>query len=168
MSDTQTEAPEPHGDEAEEQTPTPTLEDLQAKVEELTKHSRKWEERAKENAAARKELDNIRRAQMSDEERRAEEARERETELARLREDAESARREALRLRIATRFSISDEDADLFLTGSDEETLTRQAERLASRSSAGRPNPAQGRRTAAAPATPADVLGDWLNENLAL
>jgi hypothetical protein len=43
------------------------------------------------------------------------------------------ARAEALRLRVASKFGIGDEDADLFLTGSDEETLTKQAERLAAR-----------------------------------
>lgn len=45
--------------------------------------------------------------------------------------DAERAN--ALRLRIAAKHGISDEDADLFLTGGDEQSLTKQAERLASR-----------------------------------
>lgn len=40
---------------------------------------------------------------------------------------------DALRLRIAAKHGISDEDADLFLTGLDEETLSAQAERLAAR-----------------------------------
>lgn len=31
------------------------------------------------------------------------------------------------------RFGVSDDDADLFLTGEDEDTLTRQAERLGAR-----------------------------------
>ena len=44
--------------------------------------------------------------------------------------EALAARSEALRLRIATKFGIGDEDADLFLTATDEETLTKQAERL--------------------------------------
>lgn len=47
--------------------------------------------------------------------------------------ERDDARAEALRLRIATKNGISDEDADLFLTGKDEETLTRQAQRLAGR-----------------------------------
>lgn len=50
---------------------------------------------------------------------------------------AEAARDEAvadgLRFRIAAKHGISDEDADLFLTGRDEQTLTAQAERLAAR-----------------------------------
>lgn len=44
-----------------------------------------------------------------------------------------SARREALVFRISAAHGIGDEDAELFLTGSDEETLTRQAERLVAR-----------------------------------
>lgn len=48
--------------------------------------------------------------------------------------ERDEARTEALRLRIATKHGISDEDADLFLTGSDQESLTKQAERLAQRS----------------------------------
>lgn len=45
-------------------------------------------------------------------------------------ERAARAEAEALRWRIAARNGISDEDAELFLTGTDEETLTRQAERF--------------------------------------
>lgn len=44
-----------------------------------------------------------------------------------------NARREALVFRISAAHGITDEDAELFLTGNDEETLTRQAERLVGR-----------------------------------
>lgn len=37
------------------------------------------------------------------------------------------------RYRVAARFKISEEDADLFLTATDEETLVKQAERLSER-----------------------------------
>ena len=47
--------------------------------------------------------------------------------------DAAAARAEALRLRVAAKHGISDEDADLFLTGTDEATLAKQAERLSQR-----------------------------------
>ena len=47
---------------------------------------------------------------------------------ARLEESAK-----ALRYRVATEAGLSSEDADLFLTGSDEETITAQAKRLAER-----------------------------------
>lgn len=43
---------------------------------------------------------------------------------------AARAEAEALRWRIAAKHGISDDDAELFLTGSDEETLSRQAERF--------------------------------------
>lgn len=46
---------------------------------------------------------------------------------------ASEARTEALRFRVATKFGVSDEDAELFLTGSDEATLTKQAQRLSER-----------------------------------
>lgn len=52
--------------------------------------------------------------------------------------DAETARdtaiAESLRLRVAAKHGISEDDADLFLTGTDEETLTRQAKRLSEHS----------------------------------
>jgi hypothetical protein len=44
--------------------------------------------------------------------------------------DAKAARAEAMRYKFAAKNGFSDEDAEIFLTGSDEETLTRQAERL--------------------------------------
>jgi hypothetical protein len=47
--------------------------------------------------------------------------------------DRDTAKAEALRLRIAVTHGISLDDADLFLTGTDEETLTAQAKRLSDR-----------------------------------
>lgn len=86
--------------------------------------------------------------------------------------ERDTARAEALRLRVAVKHGISDEDADLFLTGADEDTLTRQAERLAARNEdAGKPrrpapDPNQG-RSGGGPKSTADqfaaVLGAALN-----
>lgn len=90
--------------------------------------AREWEKRAKENKTAADELAAIRESQKSEAEKAAE-------RLATAEKDAADARREALRFRVAAKFQIDDEDADLFLTGSDEETLTRQAQRLAGRAS---------------------------------
>ena len=68
---------------------------------------------------------------------------------------AAQAEAEALKWRIAAKHGISDEDADLFLTGSDEDTLTRQAERfkeLASKPTKGTVVPGVGN-----PNTPASI-----------
>jgi hypothetical protein len=50
------------------------VEDLQAKVEELTKEARKWETRSKENHQAKTELEKQRQAAMTDAERAVSEA----------------------------------------------------------------------------------------------
>lgn len=85
------------------------------------------------------------------------------TEAQKLAERAEAAEKtaadkdaELLRLRTALKHGISDEDAETFLTGTDEATLTRQAERLAAlRGSATpgtpKPDPSQGVRSAGPP-----------------
>jgi len=108
--------------------------------------SRDWEARAKANNKAAEELAALKQAQMSEQERLS-------AQLTEAQSAAETARTEALRLRVAVRHSISDEDAELFLTGSDEATLTRQAERLASRESDRKKNgnrvPNEGRNTSA-------------------
>ena len=49
--------------------------------------------------------------------------------------ERDQAKAEALRLRIANKHGITEEDADLFLTGTDEERLTAQAKRLSERAS---------------------------------
>lgn len=64
--------------------------------------------------------------------------------LADLEAELNSTRTNELRLKIASKFGVSTEpgegdspsDAELFLTGSDEETLTNQAKRLAARTAA--------------------------------
>lgn len=166
---------EPQGDPVEGTEGTTegtalTVEDLQKQIEELKGHSRKWEDRAKENYEARQELDKVRKAQMSDEERRAEEVAATEKRAKDAEERAEKAALDVLRYKIATRHGISDEDAELFLTGSDEETIAKQAERFtATRSSSTgpRPNPAQGKRHGSGPSTPKDAFGDFLDSNFA-
>lgn len=80
---------------------------------------------------------------------------------------AADARAEALRFRIASKHQISDEDAETFLTGSDEETLTRQAERLAALAAQTAP-PGNGRvpveqlRPGALPNPPEPTLADQI------
>lgn len=72
---------------------------------------------------------------------KAEGAKTLEDRLGTLESELSTTKADALRSRIAARFSVSTEkgpkgepsDADLFLTGTDEATLTAQAERLAGR-----------------------------------
>lgn len=72
-------------------------------------------------------LDQIEQANQTEAERTAKRISDLESEL-------NNQRRDSLRLTIASRHGITDaDDIDLFLTGTDEETLTRQAKRLADR-----------------------------------
>lgn len=66
---------------------------------------------------------------------KAEGAKTLEERLAEVEARAAKAETERLRSDIAARFQIGAEDRDLFLTGSDEDTLTAQAKRLAERES---------------------------------
>lgn len=75
---------------------------------------------------AAKELETIRNRDKSESDKLRDQIKALETDLV-------GARREALVFRISAQHGVSDEDAELFLTGSDEETLTRQAQRLTAR-----------------------------------
>lgn len=70
------------------------------------------------------QLDQFKQSQMSDLEKAQAQAKSFEDSL-------KAAQSEALRWRIAAKHGISDDDAETFLTGNDEASLTRQAERLA-------------------------------------
>lgn len=72
------------------------------------------------------EFDKLAQANKSEQEKFAE-------RVAALEKENQTIRSEALRSRIQAKYSISDEDTELFLTGTDEDSLTRQAERLAAR-----------------------------------
>ena len=72
------------------------------------------------------ELDQIKRANQTE----AEKTNER---IASLEQELTATKTSALRSRIQAKHGISDEDAELFLTATDEETLAKQAERLAAR-----------------------------------
>lgn len=72
-------------------------------------------------------LDEIENANRTEAEKHAARVAELEAELS-------NTRRESLRLKIASEHGITDaDDIDLFLTGTDEATLTKQAQRLADR-----------------------------------
>jgi len=104
-------------------------------VEKWKQLSRKNEERAKANAEAAKRLPDVE-AELAAAKGRVSE----------LEETLESERRSALRARIQASHGISDEDAELFLTSNDEETLRKQAERFMQRvQTAGNHVPGEGR-----------------------
>ncbi|QFQ29716.2 hypothetical protein EEW87_004280 [Janibacter melonis] len=72
-----------------------------------------------------------------------------------------TSRHEATRARVQARHGLTDEDAELFLTGSDEASLTAQAEALVARTSQPRrTNPVPGEGTN--PASPPDPTRDFL------
>lgn len=95
-------------------------------VEKLRRENAKYRTEAKANAEAAARLAEIEEANKTEAEKTAE-------RLAQAEKAAEEARSEALRFKIAAKFQVSDEDADLFLTAGDEETLTKQAQRLVER-----------------------------------
>ena len=105
---------------------TPTTDELGESGKKALTEERKARQAAEKAAASfQTQLDEIKRAQMSDLEKA-------QSLAAEAQAAAETARAEALRWRIAAKHGISDEDAETFLTAADEATLTRQAERLAS------------------------------------
>lgn len=102
-------------------------------VAKLRQEAARYRTEAKANADAAARLAEIEDAQKTEAQRAAE-------RIAELEAQANEAKRDALRFKVASKHGISDEDADLFLTASDEETLTKQAERLAAhREDAGKP-----------------------------
>jgi hypothetical protein len=125
--------------------------------------ARKAAEKAASDLQA--QLDKINRANESAIEKAQREANE-------AKEAAAKATADALRLRVAAKHGISDEDADLFLTGSDEDTLTRQAERLTARNAeatsprAPKPDANQGRSGATGPKSTADSFAEFFRNNL--
>lgn len=115
----------------------------------------------KSAAALQKQLDDIAAANLSDLEKAQKAA-------ADAQADAAKATAEALRLRIAAKHGISDEDADLFLTGSDMETVEKQAAALAARTSNGpKPDLSQGAKgTTAAGGSPEQDFASFLGAQL--
>lgn len=112
-------------------------------VKKLREENAKYRTAAKANEAAATRLAEIEESQKSETQRLTDRTTAAEKAAA-------QAAAEALRWRIAAKHGVSDELADLYLTGSDEETLTRQAAGLAALrppSEGIRPDPSQGART---------------------
>lgn len=130
---------------AEPAEPASQPDPAQAKETDWKAEARKWETRAKENAEKAKAHDTYVESQKTETQKLSD-------AKAAAEKDAADAKAEALRYRIAAKNEISDEDAEIFLTGSDEETLTKQAERLVALRGeqaaprAPKPDPSQGSR----------------------
>jgi len=84
---------------------------------------------------------------------KAEGAKTAEEQIADLQREIAATKHEALKRRVQAKHGISDEDAELFLTGSDEESLMAQAKRLADRESERKKN---GNRVPREGTTPSD------------
>lgn len=95
-------------------------------VRKLREEAAKYRTEAKANADAAKRLAEIEEASKTEAQKQAD-------RLAAAEAEAQQARAEALRFKVAAKFQVSDEDAELFLTGTDEATLTKQAQRLTER-----------------------------------
>lgn len=114
----------------------------------------------KATAALQKQLDDIAAANLSD----LEKAQKAATDAQ---EVAAKATTEALRLRVAAKHGISDEDADLFLTGSDMETVEKQAAALVARTSNGpKPDLSQGAKGAPAGSSPEQDFASFLGAQM--
>jgi hypothetical protein len=119
----------------------------------------------KATAALQARLNEIETAKMTDLDRAKSAAKDAE-------DTAAKATAEALRWRVAAKHGIPDEDAELFLTGSDEDTLTRQAERLAARTTKSSTAPradltqGSGRGASSAAGTPAADFARFLSGQL--
>ena len=148
-------------------TPAPTEPAKPAQAETDWKaEARKHEARAKENAAAASELAKLKQAQMTETDRL-------NAQLADSQKAAASAASEALRWRVAARHGISDEQAEMYLSGDDEAMLTRQAEGLVAlaqqqvASPAGpRPDLSQGAKGASSAGGPAADFAAHLKTHL--
>lgn len=114
------------------------------------KHATQLEQRIKE----------FEQSQLSDLEKAQTEARE-------YQEAAAKSAMEALRWKTAAAFGINDEDAEVFLTGGDEETIVRQAERLsalAQKPTSPKPDLSQGSSGLTKPPTTAEQFADQLSD----
>lgn len=152
-----TPTPDPQGDPASAAEDKP----LGENGEKALKAEREARTAAEKSAAAlQKQLDDIAAANLSDLEKAQKLAADAQAEAAK-------ATAEATRLRIAAKHGISDEDADLFLTGSDVETVERQAAALVARTStAPKPDLSQGTKGAPAGTSPEQDFATFLGAQM--
>lgn len=158
MSEQETETPAAEGTEqgAKPSDVAGQLGDGGKKAIQAEREARKAAEDAAKSLQA--QLDEFKSAQMSDLEKAQAQAKTFE-------ESATRAQAEALRWRIAAKHRISDEDAETFLTGNDEATLTRQAERLSALATTA-PTTPKPDRTQGGSGEPAALNSDQLEQSL--
>lgn len=145
--------------------PTPPKTDQTDDKTDWRAEAKKWEQRAKENVDKARRLDKIEDANKSETQRLTE-------ALTAAQQQAEKAQADALRFRIAAKHNITDADADLFLTGSDADTLERQAARLAEQITKGQPPrgyvPGEGTSPTRSPALNSTGLEDAIKSKLGI
>lgn len=151
MSETISENTQDPGEQVGDETPVDEFKSEESKQAVLADLAKEREQRKQYQAQVEqfeKEREDAEKAKLSDIERAQAEAQE-------AAKRAESAERELLRVRVASAHGITDQDdIELFLTGSDEETITRQAKRLAERRSNEGPTTPKPDRTQGASGTP--------------
>ncbi|MFD8618267.1 hypothetical protein [Streptomyces sp. NPDC059513] len=115
--------------------------------------ARKWEARAKDNGTATTELTKT-----------TEKLEKVSKELAEQKKATETAQAALTRYKVANKYGISDEHTELFLTGSDEETLEKQAKALSDRApKTPKPDRAQGNRNGSGAVTNAERFADTMS-----
>ena len=158
MSETTSEQP----NEAEEQTQGEPAEEPLGEGGKKALDAERNARKAAEKAAAdfKKRLDEIEAANLSDLEKAQRQAQEAQ-------EAATKATADAARFRVAAKYGLSDEDADLFLTGSDPDVLERQAAALVARTPAGpKPDRSQGAKGDSGAKTTADSFAEFFRTTL--
>lgn len=133
MTDTNMDTADPAASQEDQQEPEAKTFDAEY-VDKLRKESAKYRTEAKANAEAAKRLAELEESQKTEAQKQAE-------KIAELERQIEGATVQAVRARMAAKYQIDPEDADLFLTGSDEETVEAQAKRLSERVSVSKNNP---------------------------
>lgn len=125
----------------------PTIESLTADLDKWKAHARTWEDRAKENSKAAKELADLKKASMSEDEKRSAEIQEIRDALAKAVDRAALVEATNQRLSIVTEFGLSPDDAKVLEDISSTDAMRAVAERLSNAAPAStgpKPNPAQG------------------------
>lgn len=151
---------EPHGTE-----PTEPERDWKAEYEKVLAQSRKWEQRSKDNAAAAKELDEMRKQSMSDAERAESEKARADKAEAKLAEYERAAERAAIVAEVAAAKGV---DAEWLgrMAGDDREAIEANADYIASKLSGQPIYPSvtdNGQRKTPSKKTARDQFGDWFS-----